>query len=30
MQAQIASATEKLGAGDIAKLLRSADTWEIG
>ena len=29
MQAQIASATEKLGEGDIAKLLRSGDTWEI-
>ena len=30
MQAQIAAATEKLGEGDIAKLLRSGDTWEIG
>ena len=30
MQAQISSATEKLGPGDIAKLLRSGDTWEIG
>ncbi|MGH2795117.1 MAG: 2-oxoacid:ferredoxin oxidoreductase subunit beta, partial [Actinomycetota bacterium] len=29
MQAQIAAATEKLGPGDIAKLLRSGDTWEI-
>ncbi len=30
MEAQIASATEKLGSGDIANLLRSGDTWEIG
>src|SRR5688572_11980854 len=29
MQGQIASATEKLGPGDISKLLRSGDTWEI-
>ena len=29
MQAQIAAATEKLGEGDISKLLRSGDTWEI-
>jgi hypothetical protein len=29
MEAQIASATDKLGPGDIAKLLKSGDTWEI-
>ncbi|MFY9587535.1 MAG: 2-oxoacid:ferredoxin oxidoreductase subunit beta [Actinomycetota bacterium] len=30
LESQIASATEKLGSGDIAGLLRSGDTWEIG
>ena len=30
MEAQIAAATEKLGPGDIARLLRSGDTWEVG
>ena len=29
MESQIATATEKLGKGDIAGLLRSGDTWEV-
>jgi 2-oxoglutarate ferredoxin oxidoreductase subunit beta len=30
MDAQIAQATEKLGKGDLTKLLHSGDTWEVG
>jgi 2-oxoglutarate ferredoxin oxidoreductase subunit beta len=29
MEAQIARATERLGRGDLAKLLRSGDVWEV-
>jgi 2-oxoglutarate ferredoxin oxidoreductase subunit beta len=29
MEAQIAQATDKLGAGDLAKLLHSGDTWVV-
>ncbi len=29
MEAQIAQATERLGRGDLAKLLRSGDVWEV-
>ncbi len=29
MEAQLASAQEKLGAGDLSKLLNSGDTWEV-
>ncbi|HXF37824.1 MAG TPA: 2-oxoacid:ferredoxin oxidoreductase subunit beta [Actinomycetota bacterium] len=29
MEAQIAQATERLGKGDLAKLLRSGDVWEV-
>jgi 2-oxoglutarate ferredoxin oxidoreductase subunit beta len=30
MESQIASATEKLGAGEIGALLSSGDTWQVG
>jgi len=29
MESQIEAATEKLGKGDLAKLLHSGDTWEV-
>jgi hypothetical protein len=29
MDAQIRAATERLGKGDLAKLLRSGDVWEV-
>jgi len=29
MDRQIEMATQKLGAGDLAKLLNSGDTWEV-
>jgi len=29
MERQIEMATQKLGAGDLAKLLNSGDTWEV-
>ena len=30
MEQQIAAATDKLGQGDLAKLLHSGDTWTVG
>jgi hypothetical protein len=29
MEAQIEQATERLGQGDLVKLLHSGDTWEV-